>query len=117
MTSGPQPLDLPNIGPQSCRQGYVYDAWNRLVAVTDLSGNAAVTYQYDGLGRKVFMASGVAICYYYAGQQMIVAHSEWVDDYMPGDSYQYVYSARGSNIPILRDGPSLSNGPSRASTI
>jgi hypothetical protein len=33
-------------------------AWNRLVAVGavgDTSGNVAVTYQYDGLGRKTMM--------------------------------------------------------------
>jgi RHS repeat-associated protein len=124
MTSDPQPLPLPGYGTygpqQTVAQGYVYDAWNRLVAVGDISsGDAAVTYQYDGLGRKTMMAttgfSGEATAYYYAGRQMIVAQGEWVDGYMPGPSYRYVYSARGSNIPILRDGDDFGwgNCPSR----
>ena len=106
MIYGPQPLPNLNGPEQSVGQNYVYDAWNRLVSV----GNGSTTYQYDGLDRKVEMTnngwSGEVTYYFYAGQQMIeeagpLAGAE--DPRSLRDAYEYVYSARGGNIPILRD--------------
>ena len=106
MIYGPQPLPNLNGPEQSVGQNYVYDAWNRLVSV----GEGSTTYQYDGLDRKVEMTnngwSGEVTYYFYAGQQMIeeagpLAGAE--DPRSLRDAYEYVYSARGGNIPILRD--------------
>jgi YD repeat-containing protein len=35
---------------------YVYDAWNRLVLVSDVAGHAIKAYTYDGLGRRIMLA-------------------------------------------------------------
>jgi len=49
----------------------VYDAWNRLVSVTDESGTT--TYSYDGLGRRITQtASGTTRDAYYSDQWQVL---------------------------------------------
>jgi YD repeat-containing protein len=47
MISGPRP------GAETTALHYVYDAWNRMVKVTDASDETVAEYQYDGLNRRV----------------------------------------------------------------
>jgi len=48
MTSGPAP------GAETTEYKFVYDAWNRLVKVTDSAGTTTIAeYRYDGLGRRI----------------------------------------------------------------
>lgn len=50
----------------------VYDAWNRLVAVKDGSGNILKAYEYDGLGRLISETDGYTTTdLYYSGTQVI----------------------------------------------
>lgn len=46
---------------------YVYDAWNRLVAVKNSGGTTLATYKYDALGRKIVENPGAATDLYYGG--------------------------------------------------
>jgi len=48
MVSGPKP------GAETTELKFVYDAWNRLVKVTDSAGTTTIAeYRYDGLGRRI----------------------------------------------------------------
>ncbi len=47
-----------NMTTDETGQQYVYDAWNRLVAVKDSSGDVEASYSYDGLGRRVTETHG-----------------------------------------------------------
>ena len=47
MTEGPAP------GDETTKQKYIYDAWNRLVKVTDASDVSLGEYEYDGLNRRI----------------------------------------------------------------
>jgi RHS repeat-associated protein len=48
MVSGPKP------GAETTEYKFVYDAWNRLVKVTDSAGTTTIAeYRYDGLGRRI----------------------------------------------------------------
>ncbi len=61
---------------------YIYDAWNRLVEVTDTDGNLIEAFQYDGLGRRTseVYVSGldreVADLYYSSSWQIIDTYNE-----------------------------------------
>ncbi len=87
---------------------YVYDAWNRLVAVNNASTDASVaTYVYDGLGRRVeeSYAGGSTNYLYYSPAWQVI------EERQGGTSsadvhYQYTYGASGNLI--LRD--TLSGG-------
>ena len=53
----------PESGAETTRVHFVYDAWNRLVAVQadDGNGNAGVTlaeYKFDGLNRRIVIFPG-----------------------------------------------------------
>jgi len=48
MTSGPAPD-----AETTTELNFVYDAWNRLVKVTDGDENTIAEYRYDGLGRRI----------------------------------------------------------------
>ena len=87
---------------------YVYDAWNRLVAVKNASTDASVaTYAYDGLGRRIeesYAGGSTNYLYYNSAWQVI-------EERQGGTSssdvhYQYTYGASGNLI--MRD--TLSGG-------
>ena len=46
-------IEGPTPGNETAKQKYVYDAWNRLVKVTDASDVELGAYEYDGLGRRI----------------------------------------------------------------
>jgi RHS repeat-associated protein len=89
-----------------------YDAWNRLVSVSN--GATTVTYAYDGLGRKIERESGGTVeHYFYSGAQVVETRtgtsvSQEPENLQP--HYQYVYSARYVDAPILRDENTDSDG-------
>jgi RHS repeat-associated protein len=111
MTTVPQP-GAETGTPLTCQ----YDAWDRLAAV--YSGSTLVTaYSYDGLNRLIetqsdYVTAGPQSVVYdlYAGNQLIETR---IATFTAGDAapsadslaptYQYVWSANGSNVPILRD--------------
>ena len=95
---------------------YVYDAWDRLVAVHQgsLSGGLVAQYSYDGTNRRIeqltdFNAKGVAqsvVHYFLDGQQVIetrLAASASTPATSVSPQYQYIYSPRYIDAPILRD--------------
>ena len=47
MTAGPKP------GSETTNLKFIYDAWNRMVKVTDNSDATIAEYRYDGLGRRI----------------------------------------------------------------
>ncbi len=92
---------------------YTYDVWNRLVEV-DQGSVVLAQYRYDGGGRRIVAgentdASGgldTFTDYYYAGAQVVETRAGTSMTSAPSAyaQYQYVWSARGVDIPILRDG-------------
>jgi RHS repeat-associated protein len=111
MTTVPQP-GAETGTPLTCQ----YDAWDRLAAVYS-SSTLVAAYDYDGLNRLIetksdYVTAGPQSVVYdlYAGQQLIETRSA---TFTAGDaapsavslapSYQYVWSASGSNVPMLRD--------------
>ena len=95
---------------------YVYDAWDRLVAVHQgsLSGALVAQYSYDGTNRRIeqltdFNAKGVAqsVTHYFLDGQQVVETRLAASASTPATSvspqYQYIYSPRYIDAPILRD--------------
>ncbi len=115
MTTVPQPGAM--TGTYTC----VYDAWNRLVKVTDDENQNAVVaeYRYDGLNRRIRKytpdASNWTVTEYYynaAWQVLEVRREDGVSRSgtpIPEPAVsatvheQYVWSARYIDAPILRD--------------
>ena len=79
----------------------VFDAWNRLVAVTDAT--LTVAYSYDGTGRLVETSVSSAMTYsYYVGQNAVETRLNGTD--ASDVQYQYVYSPQGTGkTPNLPD--------------
>ncbi len=113
MTTGPKPGDEANTPLH-----FVYDAWNRLVKVqADASGqpgNTIVQYEYDGTGRLIVRAADTNgggtldtfTHYFYAGQQVVETRDAASSSAQPENlqpAYQYVWSLRNVDAPILRD--------------
>ena len=79
---------------------YVYDAWNRLVSVSD--GATTVEYQYDGQGRRTERIVGATVEHdYYDGQQVIQVYTSSDGVFQSGQ--QYVWSLGYIDTPVLRD--------------
>ena len=86
---------------------YVYDAWNRLVEVSNGSGELA-EYQYDGQNRKTISRQATTTPgtldsftnYFYAGSQVVNTVTFASSGFIV---YEYVYSVSGPNAVILRD--------------
>ena len=123
MTTVPKPSDLAN--GLTC----TYDAWNRLVQVEDngpgtssssSSGETAVViakYEYDGLDRRIKKhvdsqspdnPDGIDKYehYFYLGVQLIETRETGTETAEPEDlqaQYQYVWSPRYIDAPVLRD--------------
>jgi RHS repeat-associated protein len=88
-----------------------YDAWNRLVQVSDAGGIVA-QYQYDGENRRVVelanftgTSPGSITYYFFAGQNPIEtrAGAAGSSPQSLATQYQYVWSLRGAKTPLLRD--------------
>ncbi len=92
LTAGPQP------SAWSAAFTLQYDAWNRLVKVSDTGGTVA-TYAYDGFTRRVISttAAGATHHYYSAAWQVL-------EELLPsGDRKQFVWGIRALDDLILRD--------------
>lgn len=108
MTSGPKP------GDETTRVHYVYDAWNRQVAVYEDDGDGTfepgtdddlvAAYGYDGTNRRIekTFADDTGVEYFYnQGWQLLEERS--VDDQgTPTAINQYVWSARYIDAPVVR---------------
>jgi RHS repeat-associated protein len=114
MTQAPRP------GSETVRLHFVYDAWNRLVAVWQDDGDGVLekegspppdtliaTYRYDATGRRICKLLGadleeptLTLDYYHnnAGQ-IIEVHKDGDDDH---PLEQYIWSPRYVHAPILR---------------
>jgi RHS repeat-associated protein len=119
MTSVPKPADM--TGTYTC----VYDAWNRLVKVSD--GQTTVAeYRYDGLGRRIrkYVPDGenwtVTEYYYSAGWQVLEVRRDGgiarsgspLSEPALATTLceQYVWSPRYIDSPILRDRDNAAGG-------
>jgi len=108
MTSVPEPNNL------SSTYTCAYDAWNRLVEVKDGS-NVVARYEYDGLGRRTkkhIDTDDDGTCdhyqhfYYNASWQLLetrLSDSEGTAPATLHPEYQYVWSAKYIDSPVLRD--------------
>ena len=109
---------MPQPGNETAGLYVVYNAWNEPTKVYSDTGHTTLiaAYAYDGTGRLIEsqsdFVSGVpqlVVHSYYAGSQVIEtrnatgadAASQNPDTLSP--TYQYVWSARAENAPILRD--------------
>ncbi len=89
----------------------IYDAWNRLVEVDDASSNILQRNAYDGTNRRIqiftnFNGStpGTVADDYFKGQQVIETRED------AAVQYQYLWSPRYIDAPILRDTYQTING-------
>ena len=88
-----------------------YDAWNRLISVTNSSGQLLAEYSYNALSQRVTETYPVAApgipanttknLYYSTGGQII--EERWNGTASSATQYQYVWSATYVNAMILRD--------------
>ena len=99
--SGPKP------GDEDTRVHYVYDAWNRLVAVkaddSGNPGNTIATYKYDALKRRIekVVTGGADTHYYYNSDwQLVEARESPISN--PQSLTSYVWSPRYVDSPIVR---------------
>jgi len=78
-----------------------FDAWNRVVEVTD--GVTTVTYEYDANGRRIQRTVGVTDeHFYYDGAQLVeIREPDGLGGLQP--ETQYVWSLRYIDSPVLRD--------------
>ena len=95
MTKVPQP------GSWSAGYDLKYDAWNRLVEVTDVDGTVA-TYRYDGLNRRISKTVGDEYPrhFYYTDKWQII--EERVNTSTSADR-QFVWGIRYIDDLVLRD--------------
>jgi YD repeat-containing protein len=119
MTGVPKPADM--TGTYTC----VYDAWNRLVKVSDGQTTMA-EYRYDGLGRRIrkYVPDGenwtVPEYYYSAGWQVLEVRRDGgiarsgspLSEPTLATTLreQYVWSPRYIDSPILRDRDNAAGG-------
>ncbi len=83
---------------------FVYDAWNRLVAVKSGS-TTLVSYKYDGHTRRIVRDDGTARNYYYSDQWQVL------EERVGGNAVvQYVWSPVCVDAMILRDRDTDANG-------
>jgi RHS repeat-associated protein len=101
MTSFPKPTDPAN------SFGGTYDAWNRLVAVTD-GQNTVATYVFDGQGRRIRKTIGNDAYdhYYNTGHQLLEVRKNADTDPLE----QYVWGLDYIDSAVLRFRDSDSNG-------
>jgi len=103
MISGPKP------GDNTTRVHYVYDSWNRLVAVkadnSGQPGNTIAEYRYDGSKRRIekMLADDTSSAYYYNHEWQLLEERRFDAESDPVDSHVYVWSQRYIDAPVLRD--------------
>ncbi len=88
-----------------------YDAWNRLISVTNSSGQILAEYTYNALSQRVTETYPVAApgipanstknLYYSTGGQIL--EERWGGTAASNTQYQYVWSATYVNAMVLRD--------------
>jgi RHS repeat-associated protein len=85
-----------------------YDAWNRMAEVDNASGGIVEKYAYDGTNRRIQIFSdfsgstpGTVTDDYLAGQQVI--ESDVTTGGVRNGGYQFIWSPRYIDAPILRD--------------
>ncbi|MDW8244652.1 MAG: RHS repeat domain-containing protein [Thermogemmata sp.] len=78
---------------------FVYDAWDRLVAVKDAGGDTLKNYAYDGLHWRVSETSGsTTTSYYYSSSWQVL------EERVGGQArVQYVWSPVYIDALVLRD--------------
>jgi RHS repeat-associated protein len=87
-------------------QQYVYDAWNRLVAVKSQGGSLLETYHYDALGRRVQeTTSAVNRDLYFNSAWQVVEEDAATGG--PVTRLQYVWDPLASDTLVLRDRPDV----------
>ena len=110
MISGPRP------GAETTALHYVYDAWNRMVKVTDASDETVAEYQYDGLNRRVVRLLWNASSetwsrtdYYYNEEWQVLEERGAVGvstvdkgEVATDASVQYLWDPKYIDSPILR---------------
>ncbi len=104
----------PQAGDETTSLHYVYDAWNRQVAIYQDDGDGVfepgtdddlvADYQYDGANRRTVktLADGSSVEYYY-NQQWQTVEERFLDDESALTAVnQYVWSARCVDSPVVR---------------
>jgi RHS repeat-associated protein len=80
-------------------QQYLYDAWNRLVAVKNASGQTIASYGYDALGRRITQTeNGTATDLYYSTNWQVVEERQGSTT-----TAQYVWSPFYEDQLVERD--------------
>lgn len=94
-------ISTPKPGDESNSWTLAYDAWNRLVSATD--GTTTVTFEYDAEGRRIAkVTSSTEEHYFYDGEQVVETQTpDNLNVLQP--AYQYAWSLRYVDSPILRD--------------
>jgi YD repeat-containing protein len=95
-----------NLTRDEAGRQFVYDAWNRLVAVKDAEGNLQKGYAYDGLHRRIQeTAGGVTTDLYYSDAWQVL------EERVGGQTMvQYVWSPVYVDALVLRDRDSNGDG-------
>jgi RHS repeat-associated protein len=96
-----------NLTKDDTGQQYVFDAWNRLVAVKNSGGTTIVNYKVDALGRRIVENPGTARDLYYSADWQVL------EERLGGVStatVQYVWSPVYVDALVLRDRSTLNNG-------
>jgi RHS repeat-associated protein len=87
-----------NLTTDDAGQGYTYDAWNRLVAVQDLSGTPLASYAYDAMGRRIIENSGTAVDLYFSKDWQVL------EEHLGAAAQaHYVWSPAYVDALVLRD--------------
>ncbi|MBX9582001.1 MAG: hypothetical protein K2X87_16980 [Gemmataceae bacterium] len=85
---------------------YVYDAWNRLVAVKDSGGTTLETLAYDGLGRRVSATAGGTTTDLYSSTNWQVLEEKVGSN----TAVRWVWSPVYVDAGVLRDRDTDANG-------
>jgi YD repeat-containing protein len=97
--------------PAGSADTLVYDAWNRLVSVTNSSGTVIAQYTYNAMGYRITesypqggtgIPAGTVKYLYYSTQEQVI-EERWNGTANSNTQYQYVWSASYVNAMILRD--------------
>jgi RHS repeat-associated protein len=96
-----------NLTKDDAGQQYVYDAWNRLVAVKNSSGTTITSYKVDALNRRIVENPGTPRDLYYSADWQVL------EERLGGVStatVQYVWSPVYVDALVLRDRSTQNNG-------
>ena len=98
----------PLAGSETTKIHYIYDAWNRLVAVKEddsgSPGDTIAAYEYDGANRRIIktLADNASVEYYY-NQNWQLLEERFIDEYSATTAVnQYVWSQQYIDSPIVR---------------